>query len=455
MSAAAAGAVVFVGPTLGRDEVAALIDAECRPPAAQGDVYRAALGRPAAIGIIDGFFDGVPSVWHTEILWAMAEGLPVDGRASMGALRAAELCAFGMRGVGRIFEAYRDGALEDDDEVAVLHAPAELGFRPLSEPMVSIRATLDKAGAEAVLPADELAAVTRAAKLLNYRDRGWERILGVAGLSPDATEVLRNWLPEGRVDAKREDAVAMLRAMAAEEAEPAPAPGYSFEWTNVWNGLAARVGAELTADADTSGLVLDELRLDRDLYEALGRRAALRRLALEEARRLDLDVERRDLLDEISRHRTRHGLHRRSDLTAWLVANGISEHHYEALTRESREIGLVASQAPKALARHILAELKWSGDYARLNRRARDKAEALAGSPSNGPGPGSAGPGRLNLALWYFEKRLGEPVPDDLDGYARSIGLDSRRDLYRLIEREHLYCRMQEGDSESDETILK
>ena len=57
------------------------------------------------------------------------------GAGSIGALRAAELEAFGMVGEGRIFEAYRSGVLEpydtpfeDDDEVAVVHAPAELGY---------------------------------------------------------------------------------------------------------------------------------------------------------------------------------------------------------------------------------------------------------------------------------------------------------------------------------------
>ena len=38
---------------------------------------------------------------------------------------AAELAAFGMQGVGAIFAAYRDGALEDDDEVAVVHVRAD------------------------------------------------------------------------------------------------------------------------------------------------------------------------------------------------------------------------------------------------------------------------------------------------------------------------------------------
>src|ERR1700745_3074106 len=96
--------IVFIGPTLAPEEVAAAGDFISLPPVSQGDVYRAARSRPRAIGIIDGYFSGAPSVWHKEILWALSRGIAVFGSASMGALRAAELHPFGMRGVGRIFE---------------------------------------------------------------------------------------------------------------------------------------------------------------------------------------------------------------------------------------------------------------------------------------------------------------------------------------------------------------
>jgi hypothetical protein len=87
----------------------------------------------------------------------LAAGIPVYGAASMGALRAAELAQFGMVGVGRIFEAYRDGVLEpfdepfeDDDEVAVLHGPPELGHRAMSEALVNPLHTCagDRAGGD-------------------------------------------------------------------------------------------------------------------------------------------------------------------------------------------------------------------------------------------------------------------------------------------------------------------
>ena len=162
---------VFLGPTLPAAEARRELKAVYLPPVSQGDVYRAAARGARALGIIDGYFDRVPAVWHKEILWAMAQGIPVYGSASMGALRAAELAAFGMEGVGKVFEAYRNGALEDDDEVAVVHGPAESGYRAVSEAMVNLRATLAAAADAGVIRARTQAALEAIAKGLFYPER--------------------------------------------------------------------------------------------------------------------------------------------------------------------------------------------------------------------------------------------------------------------------------------------
>ena len=125
---------IFLGPTLPGAEAAQVLDAVYLPPARQGDVYRLVRDHhPQTIGLVDGYFHQVAAVWHREILFALSEGAHVFGAASMGALRAAELHAFGMRGVGAIFEAYRKGAyapypapFERDDEVAIEHGPAKV-----------------------------------------------------------------------------------------------------------------------------------------------------------------------------------------------------------------------------------------------------------------------------------------------------------------------------------------
>src|SRR6478735_236665 len=105
------------------------------------------------------------------------------GGASMGALRAAELDDLGMVGVGKIYEAFRagryppfDDAFEDDDEVAVAHAPAELGSMALSDAMVDIRETLAIAEAEGMLDRGERDRLAAELKRLHFPERSIGRL---------------------------------------------------------------------------------------------------------------------------------------------------------------------------------------------------------------------------------------------------------------------------------------
>jgi len=236
--------IVFAGPSLppaARPLAEPAI--EWRPPVRQGDVIRAALTGPDVIGIIDGYFEFVPTVWHKEILWAMAQGVHVFGGASIGALRAAELDVFGMRGIGLIYEAFRDGVLEDDDEVAVLHGPEELGYPPLTEAMVNIRATSDEAVRAGVLAPDLAAQLTEIAKSLFYKERTYDAVLQRAAASGLPAALLRDfaaWLPSSRIDQKRRDAETLLAAIHSHLAA-APPPlrvGYTLAETVAWEALS-------------------------------------------------------------------------------------------------------------------------------------------------------------------------------------------------------------------------
>jgi hypothetical protein len=209
-------AVIFAGPSLPPSARPADPALEWYPPVSQGDVFQAALTRPAIIGITDGYFEVTPTVWHKEILWAMAQGIHVYGSASIGALRAAELYPFGMTGVGRVFAAYRDGILTDDDEVAVLHGPEELDYPAVTEAMVNIRATLDRAVVEGVLDCWLVARFTEIGKTLFYKERSWDAIFRLAtgrALPPMPLDKLAVWLQYGKVDQKRIDALEMIAAI--------------------------------------------------------------------------------------------------------------------------------------------------------------------------------------------------------------------------------------------------
>jgi hypothetical protein len=238
-------AVIFVGPSLPPSFRPSDPVIEWCPPVKQGEAYQAVLTRPAIIGIVDGYFEVTPTVWHKEILWAMAQGIHVYGSASIGALRAAELCSFGMNGVGRVFAAYRDGILTDDDEVAVLHGPEELGYPAVTDAMVNIRATLDKAVADGALDGRLAARLTEIGKTLFYKERGWDALLRLAagnGLPPAPLRDFEAWLPSGQVDQKRIDALEMIAAIRAHlAAGVAPlAVSYRFHDTGYHKAAANR-----------------------------------------------------------------------------------------------------------------------------------------------------------------------------------------------------------------------
>ncbi len=248
--------VVFLGPSLALAEARAILDADHRPPARRGDIAAAVREGAETVVLIDGHFEQVPSVWHKEILWALSEGVRVCGAASMGALRAAELAQFGMIGAGRVFEAYRagrfapfDDPFEDDDEVAVLHGPAEAGY-PATEALVDIRATLAQAEAEGVIDASERDGLAAAAKVLFYKRRSWAAVLdrwvapALGGAEAEAqmrATVLRDWLGENRVRQKALDAGLLLRLVrdGLPAAEPPP---FRFERTLLWQAATERAG---------------------------------------------------------------------------------------------------------------------------------------------------------------------------------------------------------------------
>lgn len=246
-----AAVVVFAGPSISAAEIEAELDAHCLPPAAHGDVYRAALQRPVVIALIDGVFEQVPAVWHKEILWAMAQGIHVYGSSSMGALRAAELAPFGMEGVGSIFEAYRDGRLVDDDEVALAHGPVETAYAAFSEPLVNIRPTLQVAEVERIIAAATLQELLQIGKQLYYPERSYARILehGAPRSLPESElRALADWLPGRQIDQKHDDALSLLRVLRERLAAGVEAKrvDFSFEWTSFWDRLVRSVDRAAT-----------------------------------------------------------------------------------------------------------------------------------------------------------------------------------------------------------------
>ena len=214
--------VAFAGPSVRPEERAAFPEVEWRGPAEAGDLLRLPVGRPVTVCLIDGYFDHRPAVRHKEILLLLSEGVPIVGGSSIGALRAVEMAPFGMQGVGAIYQAYAQARIEGDDEVALAHGPEEWDWRPLSVPLVEVRATLCRALRTGVLDAEEARTVREAAATIHYVDRTWEALL--SAVPATAGGRLGAALPGVEVPLKRLDAIACLSAAASVPPPQRPRP---------------------------------------------------------------------------------------------------------------------------------------------------------------------------------------------------------------------------------------
>lgn len=202
--------IIFVGPCLSHAACAEIIDADFRPPVRRGDVLAAAKEKPPLIGIIDGVFMHTLAPSPREILQAIQLGVPILGSSSLGALRAVELEAFGMIGVGTIFELYKTRTLIADDEVALVFAGDDL--RALSEPMVNIRYALDAAVARGIITGIERRRLIKIGKTIYFPERTWRSLFAAADghIAAEKLEAIRALVATGDYDLKAHDAKRLL-----------------------------------------------------------------------------------------------------------------------------------------------------------------------------------------------------------------------------------------------------
>ncbi|MEW2625140.1 TfuA-like protein [Streptomyces sp. NPDC048106] len=259
-----------------------------RPPVAAGDLLALPLAPGDTVGIVDGYFHQLRAVPHKEILAVLDRGVPVLGAASTGALRAAELDTFGMRGVGQVYEDYRCGRIDADDEVALLHGPSDSGYRPMSEPLVNIRAGLAAAVTEGVCTQTTADRIIEALRSIPYPLRSYRRfpeLAGTSGLDPEELAALGRHCARNRRDVKRGDALALVELLRADSPSgdradcpggPVPRTVFLAEWEN----RSRRPPGE-HADHPGSRAALRVLQLFSPDFPALRRDRVLCRLARE------------------------------------------------------------------------------------------------------------------------------------------------------------------------------
>ena len=206
--------VVYTGTSISHSDARKILDADYRAPVRRHDLRRilALASPPEIIGIIDGVFFDNAAVAHREIIEALKSGIIVVGGGSMGALRASELETYGMIGVGKVFEMYRNGIIESDDEVAVTFDAGS--NEALSVPLVNIRMTVEAAKNAGVIDPVQAAAIIGIARKLFYPDRNYQNVVfeseknGI--ISGIEKKKLLDFIKLNEVDIKYQDAILVL-----------------------------------------------------------------------------------------------------------------------------------------------------------------------------------------------------------------------------------------------------
>ena len=208
--------IVYLGPTLRKEEALKILDADYRDPAKKGDFLMLSQDSDEKkyVGFIDGVFlhDYPPppiEVYHL----ATRKNIELLGASSLGALRAVELEKFGMKGIGKIFQLYKNGIIDADDEVAVTFVRGSNILQ--SEAMIDIRFNLFLAYKKGIITNDTKKRFVKIAKGIYFPFRNYEDIINLTQQQyPSIHDELENFrvhILQNRDSLKARDAVKLLK----------------------------------------------------------------------------------------------------------------------------------------------------------------------------------------------------------------------------------------------------
>jgi hypothetical protein len=431
-------AYVFLGPTLPVVEARNWLNAIYLPPVSQGDIISLLRHKPKIIGIIDGYFDSVPSVWHKEILLALSRGVHVVGGASMGALRAAELHTFGMVGIGEIYGWYRDGVIEADDEVAIHHAPPQVGYQPLCEALVNMRKTLQIANQNRTISSSTMDALVDLARGTPYWERSYESITRMGaetGLPDSELGGLREFLLDQRVDLKKRDAIEVLRYIASLGENPEPVNvDFELHYTRYLDNLFDKdmqVGDPQEARL-TSEQLVDHARLECDDFIALKDRTTINAIIIALARHLGMVITEEELETEMAAFIQDRDLDTQEKVQTWKGCNDLTEDEFRGLVQELALVSKVKALFSNLSNRDLLRQLRLEGKYGEMLSSALEREELITGSDRTLDLPID------ELCAFYFHHK-GIKVTGDIEEYLRELGFPDGLSLTMELQRYHAY----------------
>ena len=396
--------VVFLGPSLSSQEARFILDAVYLPPASQSDLISAVrIHQPDVIALVDGVFLERPSTWHKEILYALRQGIAVYGASSMGALRAAETDRFGMVGVGQIYQSYASGEWIDDDEVVLVHGSADVGYKPLSEPMANVRATFQLARDRGVLSQELYDRLIQLAKSIYFPERTLTAIFHQAesaGISTGSLDLLKAFIDKNYVDLKRQDTILLLKTLRdrftirSDRSPPNAVTDsancesrFEVAQTHVFGALYE---CDLQVQYNNTKISLRQIAecvaLQAVDFEDLNFNSLNRMMAQVLAAHLNVTVESTEIEQEKRRFCFKHGLEPDTDLDRWLQSNNLTLNEFEDLMQEiaiCRRLHrwFLNRQAYQRNVKGLLDELRLQNRYTEWRDIATEQQQAIESDP--------------------------------------------------------------------------
>ena len=122
---------------------------------------------------------------------------------------ACELYPYGMIGIGTIFNDYKKGVIDSDDDVSVALNPDTL--EQLSQPWINLKYNFDNARKDKIITQEEEDELLKIAKDTYYPKRSFEYTIRKSSLSPENITTLLNYINKNKIDIKHDDAKKVIQ----------------------------------------------------------------------------------------------------------------------------------------------------------------------------------------------------------------------------------------------------
>jgi len=246
-------------------------------------------------------------------------GIKIYGCSSIGALRAAETCDYGiMIGCGEIFKWYWEGVTDDDSEVAVLyHKTPSWDYVCDTCPLVNVRAGLLKQLELGLMDLMDIEDNFKMEKSDHYTKRS---------------------TPSYAIDQKRLDAIELLTSFRSLEYSTQNKPDITYLST-LFNAVLERErrvfyrGSVLTTQNIDSYISLHNPKPDQILYDSKNRG-----LVLILADLLNISVTTEEVQEEWSLFCLRNGLTDFQSFREWLATNATTQSEFAVMSMENTRI---------------------------------------------------------------------------------------------------------------------